>query len=260
MNIQTATPAEIDTELAQVEEKLYDAIARQAQQQDNVREIEEALKAKAEGRPTRLSYLRDGDLDRARASLRSLQDKVDALVAQAAPFRAEYTRRGGWTRAFLVFDGHIHRSVNCTTCYDTTRFGWLPAMSGLTEEEIVAAAGADACTVCYPLAPVETAGPRTVLHHTEQAAQAAREEREAKRQAAAAKKAANAIEPAIRTEWDKIDTVYKAKMFLTDSQESPEHPWYPADVVNQVAEALAAKLGTTAQAQIEAAQKRAANR
>lgn len=70
----------------------------------------------------------------------------------------EYEARGGWSRFFLVTGGHIHSSMNCSTCnngQNFTSFGWLPALSGLTEKDAVDAHGALLCTVCYPSAPVE---------------------------------------------------------------------------------------------------------
>lgn len=71
----------------------------------------------------------------------------------------------GWSRFFLVVNnnGHIHSSQYCSTCYDTTHFNWLPALSGLTEADAVEAHGAILCTVCFPSAPVEwTNGERKV--------------------------------------------------------------------------------------------------
>lgn len=84
-----------------------------------------------------------------RAQVRELDEQIDALEA--------VWRVQKWTRAFIVRgrDGHIHKSRSCHTCRPTTDFGWLPQLSGQSEEEIVAAAGEMACTVCYPSAPVD---------------------------------------------------------------------------------------------------------
>lgn len=83
---------------------------------------------------------------------------IKAAVAAAEPFRtaalainkAEYT---GWQRFYLV--KHIHSSQDCSSFRDTTRVGWLPDVSGLTEAEAVAAHGAILCTICFPTAPTE---------------------------------------------------------------------------------------------------------
>lgn len=89
---------------------------------------------------------------------KKLELRYSVLVAEANVFRAraeeiegnEYT---GWTRFFLV--DHIHNSRACHTLRPTTRIGWLPSVSGLTEVEAVKEYGATLCTVCFPTAPVE---------------------------------------------------------------------------------------------------------
>jgi hypothetical protein len=65
---------------------------------------------------------------------------------------------GGWSRFFSVPGGHIHSSMNCSTCNrngNDTVFAWLPKLSGLTEADAVADQGARLCTICFPSAPVE---------------------------------------------------------------------------------------------------------
>lgn len=87
-----------------------------------------------------------------------------AKVAEAAAARkaigeheANYT---GWDRFYLVVSsaGHIHRSMNCSTCYDTTGYALIPSLSCATEAEAVALAGPNLCSVCYPAAPVADVG------------------------------------------------------------------------------------------------------
>lgn len=60
---------------------------------------------------------------------------------------------GGWNRFFLVH--HIHSSMHCSSFRPTTRVGWLPQTSGLTEAEAVAIEGETLCTICFPTAPTE---------------------------------------------------------------------------------------------------------
>jgi len=88
-----------------------------------------------------------------------LADCREQLAALHAAIRVEdevYAQHR-WPRFFLVVssDGHIHRTMSCSTCLPRTRFGWLPDLSGLDEAAAVAAHGAKLCTVCYPSAPVE---------------------------------------------------------------------------------------------------------
>lgn len=96
----------------------------------------------------------------ARNALRDLQadqELVKGTQDQIGAFDAVFRQRGGWSRFFLVSsnNGHIHSSMHCSTCRPTTQFGWLPEVSGKTEEEAVAAHGAMLCTVCFPSAPLD---------------------------------------------------------------------------------------------------------
>ena len=84
---------------------------------------------------------------------RDAQDKERAsLQEKLATLKSFYT---GWSRAYLVSNsnGHIHKSRDCVTCFDTTRYVWLTEMSGRDELEIAFLAGEKACTVCYAHAP-----------------------------------------------------------------------------------------------------------
>lgn len=128
------------------------------------------------------------DIDARMVELQMERARIDAELDAIG---AEFTRRGGWTRAFVVPGGHAHTSTACSTCYPTTRFALIPRMSGMDESAIVEEAGERACTVCYPSAPVETLRrPTRLFTADEEAENAAREERAAARAA----KAAEAIE------------------------------------------------------------------
>lgn len=175
-----------------------------------------------------------------------------ATVAEVERLNRLYT---GWSRFFLVTNtnGHIHSSMECTTCYPTTEFAWLPTLSGLTEADAVAAQGEILCSVCFPSAPVAwTTG-------VAKATQVARDERDAKKAAAAAKKAEKALGTVLRVGRykDRIETIATAKRWLTDAAEWNNE--FPADV-ELVAETLAARVGTTAAAELAAAAQRAARR
>jgi hypothetical protein len=155
--LTTATPVEVDTALAEVYTRLYAEWDVQARLAKWIKDYEKGLAKKAEdqGRGPYSDWSED--------QLNDLHDQMDASVAKALeihaetlPYEAEYSRRP-WTRFFLVQNngGHIHSSMHCSTCYPTTRFGWLPEFSGQTEAEAVAKHGAILCTVCYPTAPAE---------------------------------------------------------------------------------------------------------
>jgi len=69
-----------------------------------------------------------------------------------------------WSRYWLVVSssGHIHRSMDCSTCNNgknPTSFVLKPSLSGSTDESAVASLGAALCSHCFPDAPT---------HHREQ--------------------------------------------------------------------------------------------
>lgn len=106
------------------------------------------------------------DLATTRAQLASLREQYAAL-------EDSYT---GWSRFFLVTssNGHIHSSMHCSTCRPTTRFGWLPQLSGKDEATAVAECGPALCSVCFPSAPTDwTAGSITAAQAARRAAEAA---------------------------------------------------------------------------------------
>jgi hypothetical protein len=174
VNLTTATPAQIDTALAPIwsaQQTLRGEIDRA---ETHIRDRE------ARGRMVDSFYTR---------SLEDATTKMAAAKAAAAPLEAEYTRRGGWTRFYMVMNagGHLHASTYCSTCRYTTAFSWLPEYSGQDEAGVVDLAGEDACTVCFPTAPVNQQSrlPFRVKDRAEK--EAAATEREAKRQVKLAK-------------------------------------------------------------------------
>lgn len=100
---------------------------------------------------------RVGHVRRVLGELASASAAVVEARAAFAPLDAEWDRRGGWSRFFIVQNnnGHIHSNMHCSTCYVRTQFGWLPDLSGLTEADAVEAHGTILCSVCFPSAPVE---------------------------------------------------------------------------------------------------------
>jgi hypothetical protein len=126
----------------------------------------------------------------AEARVANEKEILKSIEAEATPLEAIYDAAGRWSRAFLVQNGngHVHKSMNCDTCYPSTRFAWLPQYSGQSEELLVADAGEAACTRCFPSAPVDALRQKSKIQTPEQklaAAEkaAAKAEREAKKQA-----------------------------------------------------------------------------
>lgn len=183
MNLTTATPAEIDAVLAPIWGRLNSAYSAKTRAAQSIKDRE------ARGRMVDSYYLK---------SLTDAETAIAECKALAAPMEDEYDARGGWTRFYMVMNtgGHLHRSTHCSTCRWTTAFSWLPEFSGQDEAGVVDLAGEDACTVCFPTAPVSQQSrlPFRVKDRAEKEAAAA--ERAAKREA----KLAKAINPD-GTEW-----------------------------------------------------------
>ena len=170
MDLTTATPVEIDTVLADLYGKQWVARTKRDQQIDFAEEIEEGIRLFETGEPRyyRYSGYSQKQADECRAKAEVFQAEIDDLIAQANPLNNEFARRGGWTRFYSVRDGHIHSSMECSTCNKMgkpTEFGWIPEWSGRSEAEALEALVSQShktvlCTVCYPTAPVAWTVPR----------------------------------------------------------------------------------------------------
>ncbi|MFD7161285.1 hypothetical protein ACFV9C_42335 [Kribbella sp. NPDC059898] len=217
MNIATTTPAEIDTKLRDLLNDL--AAGNKAVDRAQVA-IHHAAgdstdrtgrwgmsAGAARDKADEIAQM-DGDSyakDRAQEALAGLRKQlgmVAEIAHQVDQLEAEFTARGGWTRAYLAVTngrGHIHSTKWCSTCNNgqsLTAFYWFAELSGSNQAEIIRQAGSDACTVCYPDAPVEDLRrPRSLFTPDEVQVQhdlaIQREQRAAKSAAAAAKAITN---------------------------------------------------------------------
>lgn len=186
MSVTKEFAVKIDTELADLYDQIWTINNQILTYQDYITSTESSR------------YMSDAEKV---SHIAKYNDKIDELVAQRKPLtvrRAELNdiyKQDPWTRAFLVINsnGHVHSSMNCSTCFDTTRYNWLVQYSNDDEATIVADAGQDACTVCYPSAPAEVLNrPSRIVTADKVAKAQAKAEREAKRQAKIAKQIANA--------------------------------------------------------------------
>lgn len=173
-NIFTATPAEIDGEIARL--------------QGQVAPIESGRQAAA--RTIRSEHATEDRMAEASCRMQELGEKAHVLYGLIAALEAEYVRRGRWTRVYVVdnSNGHTHRSTHCPTTYASTDFYWFPEHSGKSDDEIVELAGGLACLVCFPhhRAEIEQGRPGRLETPNQASAREQREEQAAK---AAAKKA-----------------------------------------------------------------------
>lgn len=155
-DLRGCTPAEIDAMLFPILGKLADAEAKLTQMQESVeRTLGEIELAKSEGHSAAYNenYVLPDLLDRL--------DKADEAIAfgnaQARPFEAEFSRRGGWVRYIVVPGGHLHRHGCHTLTPGRTMVGAVAEASGLDESDVVGRFGETACTHCFPDAPVAAA-------------------------------------------------------------------------------------------------------
>lgn len=197
-DLTTQAPVDIDTQLADIYEEIAKLrVPMQWRQNDAERKrvAVERVKENGERYEGQLDYL-EREAEQAEDEVAEMQAAVDAKAFEAFPFEAEYRHRGGWPRAYLATSagGHVHRDMRCSTCNNgmtPTRFAWLVDYSGMDDETIIEAAGADCCTVCWPDAPTDSLNrPRTMFSKDEKQKQADREAREQKRIEAAQKKIA----------------------------------------------------------------------
>lgn len=184
------------------------------------------------------------------ANFDAWQNLVDEMITRIDEREAIVT----WPRFFLVRNdgGHIHSSTRCSTCRWSTQFAWLPALSGDTEADAVAAHGAILCTVCYPSAPVEHTGGISHATRDEKAARAA--ERAASAAAKAAKAARNDLvahdglpmvsDDTSTSSWGDVTKVTQARESLS-SWVVYGHKRARFAHAPRVLAALATKMGTT---------------
>lgn len=152
------------------------------------------------------SYRYDAD------ALAAAEQRLAIETSKLNELRSLYT---GWSRYYHVTNtgGHIHTSTNCTSCFDTTVYGWRTDLSGLTPEEVVEREAYNACSVCMPIAPAVQQAARE-RHNAEQRA-AKQDERQAKKNAKLVRAAERAIKLLAKVEaavedlggWEAIDAM-----------------------------------------------------
>lgn len=184
MDIKTATPKEIDAQIAEIYNRFYKALG-----EANVARGYLASTLRFPPKPGTPQYRVDQhneSVAKYEAMIEERDAIATAILAETAPYDAEFRARGGWTRAFLVTNvgGHVHNSMRCSSCFPTTQFAWLPEYSGDTEELVVLDAGQSACTVCFPSAPVDVLSrPSKIEVPERKAARLEREKAKAEREA-----------------------------------------------------------------------------
>jgi hypothetical protein len=200
VDIATATPAEIDTEIDRLDREQVN-LARQI----------EALRA-----------------------------KMDANARAAAPLHAEYARRPWTRIYRVDnSNGHVHTTTACSTTYATTDFQWFPELSGKGATEIVELAGEYTCLVCFgqvrpEILEARKGRPCRIETDGQRKTREEREAADAARQAKAAAKNAKAlvrpvgISDASVTVTTKADAWGKLTDALIDIQDWSDGGFYAA--------------------------------
>jgi hypothetical protein len=186
MSVTKEFAVKIDTELADLYDQIWVINSQILTNQDYIASTQSSR------------FMNDAD----KAShIAKYAEKIDELQIERAPLKDRVRDLNKiyildpWTRAFLVINsnGHVHSSMNCSTCFDTTRYNWLVQYSNDDETTIVSDAGQDACTVCYPSAPADVLNrPSRIVTADKMAKAQAKADRDAKRQAKIEKQIANA--------------------------------------------------------------------
>lgn len=152
--LTTKTPAEIDTQLFPI----LDKIDREARHRADAQR-------RLDGTPRRPGEhvwpLRDFERPRYEQMVAQHDAKIVELEAEATPLEREYSRRAemegvaeGWTRYIVVPGGHLHKRACHTLTPGRTMVGQVAEASGLDEDEVVGKYDEQACTHCFPDAPV----------------------------------------------------------------------------------------------------------
>ena len=172
----------IDTQLSELHSQRWSLVS-------NLESAEDTKKFYEKHYPNRVE-----EINKAIEKIAGIKSEISKVNIEISKLNEIYDQ-DPWTRAFLVINsnGHVHSSLDCSTCFPTTRYQWLIQYSNDDENTIVEDAGQDACTICYPSAPAEVLNrPSRIVTADKIAKAQAKAEREAKKAERIAKEKANA--------------------------------------------------------------------
>ena len=182
MSVTKEFAVKIDTELSSWYDKRWDLVSKLDIAEDSIKFYEKYY-------PTSVEKIQESIEKVAKIKL-----EIGKVNIEISKLNKIYNQ-DPWTRAFLVLasNGHVHSSMDCNTCFPTTRYNWLVQYSNDDEKTIVEDAGQDACTICYPSAPAEVLNrPSRIVTADKIAKAQAKAERDAKKAERIAKEKANA--------------------------------------------------------------------
>lgn len=268
MDLASATPAQIDTRLAEI----YSAEALASLKANRALETVARIEGVQGTYQADFEWNSPAKLAAAKTEVTDADAAIEAGRVEARPLEARYAAQR-WTRYYLVANatGHVHTSTNCSSCFPTTEYAWLTEQSGMTAEALVEMAGEQACTVCFPWAPVDCTRKSTLEAPARKAARIERETAKAERDAKAAAKAivtraGNPLTiPGYGNYRETVKTAIAANRQMLDAASSlagysDTHPtaadW--RETVALCADALAARNETTVEAVIAEVNKKVA--
>jgi hypothetical protein len=190
-DIATATPAEIDEQLARLgaeSAQIDHGLVSLRREQGRAQEV-------ADGYGPRMGVRKPRPLAEIAELIEQAEQCLTEIRHHFVSLNSEYIRRGTWRRYYLVEDGHLHYDVSgsrCSRIYSTTHY-WMTEFSGQDPAEVIALAGERVCTTCFPEAPVAPRPASARFMTLTEAERAAHAEAKARKQAA--KKAAQITNP-----------------------------------------------------------------
>ena len=155
--IRKQTPAQIDEKLAEAEYKLMTLSLRLTGAHKTVEQFERHVERRGDLSSALLMYSGKDPRETLRQLIVETTEARKPLDAIRDAAEAEFKRRGGWSRYWLVCNtgGHVHKSRGCSSCYPTTGFAWLPGASGQDSGGLIDLFGSTVCSVCFPEAPLD---------------------------------------------------------------------------------------------------------
>lgn len=178
MSVTKEFAVKIDTELSSWYDKRWDLVSKLESAEDTKEFYEKHYSTRVD------------EIEKAIEKIAVIKSEIYAVNVEISKLNKIY-EQDPWTRAFLVINsnGHVHSSMDCSTCFATTRYNWLIQYSNDDEKTIVEDAGQDACTVCYPSAPADVLNrPSRIVTADKIAKAQAKAERDAKRQSESPRK------------------------------------------------------------------------
>jgi hypothetical protein len=242
-DLSTATPAMIDTEI----QRLHVEGQRLGMQLIDLRRELGESEAQAIGYGGRRRVRPVAEL---REQIGLTEHAMTGNALALEPLGKEWIRRDGWTRWYLINNGHLHYDFSTERCSRTIvsrdNHYWMTEFSGKSAAEMIELAGDRVCTTCFPDAPVTFRAPAARFMTPSEAERAAYTE--AAQRKLAARKAAQPTTPEggvlytvymashgeLRNESGAVKTLTAARRQLMENATSlaiwfgPDHPEAPA--------------------------------